>query len=179
MTVSSPPVSALLLLAELPPTVRAAADRWRAVLAPPAAGRMPAHISLFRHLPGPSAAMLVADVRRLVRANRAPMLVLQPPRLWDRALVIPVCAPELLAMRDTLADWWAPMILPNEQGTPRLHITLAAGLDRKAAEAALPEVTAGFRQAPFMGQALPVRAFLLLPHQPPGVAPLLRAVFPG
>lgn len=140
---------------------------------------MPAHLSLFRHLPGPSAALLTADLRRLTRASRAPLFALQPPRLWDRALVIPVQAPDLLALRQDLADCWAPMLLPLERGTPRLHITLAAGLDRKAAQAALSPVTDALRQAPFMGRALAIRALVLLPHQPPGAAPLLRAVFPG
>lgn len=140
---------------------------------------MPAHCTLFRHLPGPSMPRLVADLRQLVRAHRPPEVRLLPPRRYDRAIAIPLLSDGLLGIRETLAHWWAPMLLPAERAPPRLHITLASGLDAAAADAALQQARAALRKAPFMDRALVCRALHLQSHQSPGAGPLLRAAFPG
>lgn len=173
----APAATALLLLAELPPPVAAAAGRLRALLAPAAATRMPAHCTLFRHLPGPSAECLIADVRRLVRAHRAPAMRIGAPVLKERAVLLPVEAPALLELRAELVDGWAPMLLGHERGVPRLHVTLAAGLDAAAGRAALAEAVRAAAHLPFIGVPLACWALVLVPHDPAGAAPLLRAAF--
>lgn len=171
--------STLVLLAALDPGLAAAANRLRATLAPAAMPLLPAHCTLFGHLPGPSAPQLAADLRSLVRAHRAPVMRLLPPRRYDRSIAIPVQSDELSALHAILAHWWGPMLQPNERAPPRLHITLATGLDRAAAATALEQAISALRKAPFMDCPLRCRALSLQPRMSPGAAPLLRAVFPG
>lgn len=163
---------ALILCVALPDAVMERAAPFRS---PDAARRSPLHCALFRHLPGPSADQIIRDVRRLVRQVPPPVLTLAPPRITDRAVVLPLHSPELLDLRAHLAHQWQPMLLAAERAPPRLHITIASGLTRAEADALLARV----RQAGFIRRPLSTRALLLFAHGPGGWSPLLRAAFAG
>jgi hypothetical protein len=119
----------------LPDALQRQADAVRGAHAPEAAARAPAHLALFRHLPGPELGALVSTVRHALAAP-APMFRLQPPRAWDRRWVAPVEAPALDALRAELAERWHGLLAPGDHAPPRLHISLSTG---RSAPPALPE----------------------------------------
>jgi hypothetical protein len=123
----------LLLTVALPPALQAAADAQRRALDPARAARTPAHLTLFRHLPGPGLAALAADCRAL--AADAPGFTVGPAARVGEALHARVMSPALEALRDELARRWHGLLLPGDAAPPRLHISLAG---RHAAGAPLP-----------------------------------------
>jgi hypothetical protein len=113
----------LLLTVAMPAAVQRAADALRHRLDPERAARTPAHLTLFRHLPGAEAPALLADCRAL--ADRAPCFTLGPARRVDGALHAPVSSGDLLLLREALAARWHGLLMPGDAAPPRLHITLA------------------------------------------------------
>jgi hypothetical protein len=123
---AAPPAAPLILTVALPDALQRQADAVRSAHAPAAARRAPAHLTLFRHLPGPALAEIGNSLRRIV-VEPAPALVLQEPTAWDGRWVVPVRAPALDALRAELADQWHGLLAPGDHAPPRLHISLSRG----------------------------------------------------
>lgn len=134
----------LLLTVALPPALQGAAEALRGRLDPARAARTPAHLTLFRHLPGREAPALLADCRAL--ADLAPGFHVAPPRRVDGALHAPVSSPALDLLRAELAARWHGLLLPADQAPPRLHLTLASSFPKTALLP--PPLPAGPHRAP-------------------------------
>jgi len=115
----------LILTAALPPALQAAADAARSRLYPEGAARAPAHLGLFRHLPGTMADDLGHDIRALAAQMPAPMLELCPAHRKAGALMLPVQSLALDHLRADLAARWHGLLAPGDIAPPALHITLA------------------------------------------------------
>jgi hypothetical protein len=120
----------LVLTVALPAQVQRAADALRQRLDPERAARTPAHLTLFRHLPGREAPALLADCRAL--ADRAPHFTLGPARRVEGALHAPVSSEALSQLRAELAERWHGLLMPGDAAPPRLHLTLAGRQPRDA-----------------------------------------------
>lgn len=57
-------------------------------------------------------------------------------------------SPDLLAIRARMADWFAGSLSAQDQGTPRLHITVQNKVTTAAARALFAELTADFVPRP-------------------------------
>jgi len=114
---------------------------------PPERNRVPAHITLFHHLP-PSAMDEVARRLKALCAGRAPVARLAEVMLLGRGVAYRVESPELMAMRDELADAFAGLLVPQDQGRPRFHITVQNKVDRVEAQALADELGRSFRPRP-------------------------------
>lgn len=112
----------LILSAALPSALQSAADRLR-----PAgrAAHAPAHLSLFRHLPGAERAVLLREARQLMAETAAPVATLLPPVQRERRWLAPVAAPELDVLREAFARRWHGLLAPGDIAPPRLHISLS------------------------------------------------------
>jgi hypothetical protein len=138
---SGPPVAAtaqaapLILTVALPDALQRQADAIRGHSRPEAAARAPAHLTLFRHLPGLQQPALVQTLRSLV-VGPPPGLRVLPPVRWGDRWVAPVRAPDLDRLRAELADHWHGLLAPGDHAPPRLHISLSQG---RAAPPPLPE----------------------------------------
>jgi hypothetical protein len=130
------PAAPLILTAALPSALQTAADALRASLQPEAARHAPAHLTLFRHLPGPRADELLRDIRSVVAQMEGPRVTLQPPRRWDGLWASPVDSPELDDARAELAERWHGLLAPGDIAPPRLHISLGKSADPPPALAA-------------------------------------------
>ncbi len=120
-----PPAQPLVLTVALPAALQAASDAARRTLYPEGAARAPAHLGLFRHLPGPMLTALRNDLVAVVAGTAAPLATPEPVRLKNGLLMLPVRSPGLLAVRESLADRWHGLLAPGDGATPVLHITLA------------------------------------------------------
>lgn len=120
------PPAALILTAALPPALQGQACAARRLLAPEAARRSPAHVTLFRHLPGLQQGSLLNDMRTLANAA-APELRLDPPVRWEKLWVARVRSPALDDLRAELAHRWHGLLAPGDLAPPRLHLSLGPG----------------------------------------------------
>jgi hypothetical protein len=123
------------------------ADALRRAHFPPERNFLPAHITLFHHLP-PSVDDELAG--RLAALARGPA----PPARIDRLLMLGrgvafrIESPALLALRDELADAFSGLLTPQDAQRPRLHITIQNKVAPEAARALHAALTAGFRPRP-------------------------------
>lgn len=165
------PVPAPLILAvALPPAVQSRLDALRRRHYPRAIA--PAHLSLFRHLPGPQAPALVRDLKRLLAETPPPEIRIEGVLHLEGAVAAGVHSPALDALRLRLADWWAPLLLPADSALPRLHITLAAHLFAPAARTLAAQLAPQLQPARFIARSL-----LLWQHDAAGWSPLVRLAF--
>jgi hypothetical protein len=118
--------SVLILTVALPDALQRQACAFRRQLAPEAARRAPAHVSLFRHLPGLQQDSLVGDMRT-VAATPAPLLRLEPPVRWGGLWVARLRSAGLDSLRADLADRWHGLLSPGDLAPPRLHLSLGPG----------------------------------------------------
>jgi hypothetical protein len=134
-----------LVLALWPDTVQTQLDALRRAHYPPLRNHHPAHCTLFHAVPGMVAAELVDRIAR-VTAQTPP-----PPARIDRVLdldsgtALGVFSPDLVAMREALADHFHGLLTGGDAVPARLHITLQNKVDRPAARALQRALAASWR----------------------------------
>ncbi len=123
------------------------ADGMRRAHFPPERNHIPAHISLFHHLPPAR----LDELMRLLRGFAA----LSPPRarlgqvmMLGRGVAYRVESEELLAMRAEVAEAFRHDLVPQDQGNPRLHITVQNKVEPAVAKALHAELSAQFDPRP-------------------------------
>jgi 2'-5' RNA ligase len=145
----------LILTLALHPDDQARFDRLRTLHFPPDRNLVPAHVTLFHHLPG---AELDA-----IQALLAAEAVLVPPfpveasglRFLGRGVAYELRAPELLAIRARLARAWQAWLTPQDAQGFRPHVTIQNKAQPEAARALRDAMQAGF--APFAVRAVGLR----------------------
>ena len=145
--VSTAPIAPIVVTALMGAADFGWAEGLRRAHFPPERNRVPAHITLFHHLP-PSAMDEVARRLKALCARRAPVARLAEVMLLGRGVAFRVESPELMAMRDELADAFAGLLVPQDQGRPRFHITVQNKVDRVEAQALADELGRSFRPRP-------------------------------
>lgn len=116
---------------------------------PPERNQLPAHITLFHHLPPRCLGELQSALAELARRKR-------PPARIDRLLPLGqgvafhVHSPDLLMMREDLADRFAALLTPQDAGRPRLHITIQNKVTANVARTTLGLLEQDFRPRPLV-----------------------------
>jgi 2'-5' RNA ligase len=123
------------------------ADGLRRAHFPPERNFVPAHITLFHHLP-PSVAEELRDQLKAECRGRAPVARLSGLRHLGRGVAYQVDSPELAAIRERLADHFAGLLTPQDMAPWRPHITVQNKVEPKAAKALLTALEAGFAPRP-------------------------------
>ncbi len=108
---------------------------------------VPAHVSLFHHLPPARFGELDRLIRELTRGT-VPAAMLEPPRSLGRGVAFDVRSPELLAVREEIAERFGSDLIPQDRSRPRLHITVQNKVDADTAHATLRELSDGFAARP-------------------------------
>jgi 2'-5' RNA ligase len=120
-------------------------DALRRAHYPPARNHVPAHLTLFHHLPGLQAPALVDDLRAEARADAAPAVRLAGLVSLGRGVAIRVESAGLEDLRARLAGRWAPWLVPQDRAPFRPHVTIANKLAPAAARALLEALRHDFR----------------------------------
>ena len=120
------------------------ADGLRRAHFPPDRNVIPAHLTLFHHLP-PSALDEVAMRLKRICAGPQPVARLVDVMLLGRGVAFRVESAGLLAMRDELADAFAGLLTPQDQAQPRLHITVQNKVAPEEAKALAATLRRDFR----------------------------------
>jgi hypothetical protein len=123
-------------------------DGLRQAHFPPERNQLSAHLTLFHHLP-PS---LEPELRqRLVAATRdvaAPAATAAAPMKLGRGVALRIDAPELVAIRQDLADAFAGLLTPQDAGGWRPHVTIQNKVEPAEAKALYDRLVTGFRARP-------------------------------
>jgi 2'-5' RNA ligase len=135
----------LILTLAFPAQVQRALDRLRRTHYPRAYNHVPAHLTLFRHLPGTQAPNLLTALRTEASATRVFPVSLGPVTRLGSAIVLTARSDTLAALHARLASRFQPLLTPQDRAPFRPHVTLANKLDdialaqaQRALEAANP-----------------------------------------
>lgn len=123
------------------------ADGLRRAHFPPERNKVPAHISLFHHLPPSLLPELSGRMKRLCAAP-PPLAMINGVMLLGRGVAFDLRSDGLLAVRDELADAFTGLLTPQDQARPRLHITVQNKVEPPVARALADHLNAGFRPRP-------------------------------
>ena len=131
---------------------------------------VPAHISLFHHLPGSAGQNVVATLGSVCSTTAPFDVVVSGVMGLGRGTAYRITADSALHAR--LASAWRPMLTRQDSQPWHPHVTLQNKVEPGEARALQMQLLAGF--TPFGGQANAVRLWRYLggPWEPAGVFPL-------
>lgn len=147
VSVNAPAFAPIIVTALLGPEDFAWADGLRRAHFPVERNQVPAHITLFHHLP-PSA---LDPLKRLLAAEaRAPQPAARMTRLLSlgQGVALGVESPGLSAVRAHVADALQGLLMPQDQAAWRPHLTIQNKVAPSAARALLLAMRADFRPRP-------------------------------
>jgi 2'-5' RNA ligase len=134
----------LILTALFEPETQARFQRLRDSHFPPERNIVPAHLTLFHHLPGGEIDAVrgrLSQIGRLAPPPRADVVGL---RSLGKGVAFTIRAPELEAVRAELADAWATLLIPQDRQGWRPHVTVQNKARPDEARALLTALEAGF-----------------------------------
>ena len=120
-------------------------DALRRAHFPPERNFIPAHITLFHHLPGTRAAEIAADVKDEARHHLAMEVRAVRLHMMGRGVSYVLESRELADFRTRLAERWAADLVPQDRQGWRPHVTVQNKVAPEAAEALHREMSAGFQ----------------------------------
>lgn len=141
---AAPPTAPIILTALMGAADFAWADGLRRAHFPPERNHIPAHISLFHHLP-PARLDELMRLLRTLAAEAPPRARLAGVMMLGRGVAYRVESDELLRMHERIAETFRHDLIPQDQGRPRLHITVQNKVEPDAAKALHAELAARFQ----------------------------------
>lgn len=141
--------SPLIVTARLGPADQRHFDALRAAHFPPERNYLSAHLTLFHHLP-PARADELLRLLKILATQPVPVAQLSDVYSLGRGVAYRVESPGLLAQREQVAEWFAPDLIAQDRGRPRLHITVQNKVEPAAARALLAELRADFVPRPLI-----------------------------
>lgn len=123
-------------------------DRLRTAHFPPDRNLLPAHLTLFHHLPPGVLAELKRRLTTETRGAPAPTARVAGLMNLGRGVAIRIESPALEAIRNRLADAFAPLLTPQDAAGWRPHVTVQNKVAPAEARATLSALQADFRPRP-------------------------------
>ena len=123
-------------------------DRLRERWFPPARNQLAAHLTLFHHLPPSALAELKHRLSQETRGVPAPRATAAGLMSLGGGVAIRIEAPDLLAVRASIADAFRGMLTPQDAAGWRPHVTVQNKVSAAEAKAALAEIERDFRPTP-------------------------------
>lgn len=140
----------LILTLALHPDDQARFERLRRLHFPPDRNLIPAHVTLFHHLPGPEIAA-IGDAVATHCTIPAFTAAVSGLRFLGRGVAFALESPELTALRAGLAREWDGWLTPQDRQGYRPHVTIQNKASPEAARALHADLQAAF--APFAVRA--------------------------
>lgn len=138
----------LIVTAQMGKADQAWADAMRQAHFPPERNFLPAHITLFHHLPPQHEGEIRHRLALAARENAPPEATLKALMPLGRGVAFEVQSPELLAIRlDLVADFHG-LLVPQDMGTPKLHITIQNKVEPAMAKSLLAQLSTTFHPRP-------------------------------
>ncbi len=119
-------------------------DALRRAHFPPALNKIPAHLTLFHHLPGDQADKVVDVVAEAVRSIPPFTIAVPGLRKLGRGVALSMTSPELDGVRGAIAARFADGLIPQDRQSFRPHVTIQNKVDPKVAATLYDRLTADF-----------------------------------
>jgi hypothetical protein len=147
---SPPPVRAagavpIIVTATMGAADQLAFNNLRAAYYPHERNHVAAHITLFHQLPPSCLDELDRLIRRIAADTPPPPASLREIYSLGEGVAFRIDSPDLLAVRTRIAEHFTGMLTMQDQGTPRLHITVQNKVAPAEARALLADLAADFR----------------------------------
>lgn len=120
-------------------------NNLRAAHFPPDRNHLAAHITLFHQLPPSCLDELDRLIRRIAADTPPPVASLREIYSLGGGVAFRIDSPDLIEIRERIADHFTGMLTAQDQGQPRLHITVQNKVAPSEARALLAELVADFR----------------------------------
>jgi 2'-5' RNA ligase len=114
----------LVLTLEMDGESFAAFDALRRAHYAPERNRVPAHVTLFHHLPAAHLREIKSHLRSVAAAERPIAVAIAGPKAIAHGVAVFLDAPHLHALRERLADEWEPWLEARDQARFRPHVTI-------------------------------------------------------
>ncbi len=144
----------IIITADMGKTDQAWANGLRRAHYPAERNYIDAHITLFHHLPPSHLPEIKSRLAGLVKDYPAPAAYLSDVVLLGKAVAFRIDSPELLAMRDELADSFRGLLIPQDQAPPKLHVTVQNKVAPPVAKALHAQLLGSFHPRPLAISAL-------------------------
>lgn len=127
---------------------------------------VPAHLTLFHHLPGGERDAIVDRLKAVARGSRAPLVEVAGVRSLGRGVAYDLRSPGLEELRAELAHAWQTLLIPQDQQGFRPHVTVQNKVEPRVAKALLAELAASFQPWSFRVDGLLLWRYLDGPWEP-------------
>ena len=168
-TVDAPPPIIVTLAMEDAAQARFQALRDRHF--PLALNRVPAHLTLFHHLPGERADEVEATIRDLCAARGAFDVEVTEPRSIGRGVMLRCASEPLTDLRAAIADAFAADLTKQDQQGWQPHVTVQNKVTGEVAKQTLAEIERGFEPWSFRAEGLRLWDFVGGPWRERAVLP--------
>ncbi|AWB24169.1 2'-5' RNA ligase family protein [Methylobacterium currus] len=165
------PQDPLILTLELDEAAFAEFDGQRRRYFPPALNRIPAHVTLFHHLPGEEERGIVETLAAEVRAEGPLPVKVASLRFIGRGVAYALESPRLSSLRGRLAAGFAPWLTPQDRQGYRPHVTVQNKVAPEEARALHRELGAAFVPREITGTGLLLWRYLGGPWEARGRFP--------
>jgi 2'-5' RNA ligase len=132
---------------------------------------IPAHLTLFHHLPGHDPDAIAADLAASLRTRTPVRLQATGLRFLGRGVAYAFEAPELISLRNDLAARWAAFLTPQDRQPFRPHVTVQNKADPDEARRLKQRLEAEFQPFDVIGEELLLWRYLGGPWEPLGDFP--------
>ncbi len=119
-----------------------------------------AHVTLFHQLPGHCEGEIVERTRGLAREFACPDARLSEVMRMGNGVAFRIHSPGLLTIRAMMADGLHGLLTAQDQGTPRLHITVQNKVEAATARALHAALSATFMPRPLAITGLALHRYL-------------------
>ncbi|TFF25589.1 2'-5' RNA ligase family protein [Jiella endophytica] len=138
---------------------------------PPERNVIPAHLTLFHHLPGEKAPEIAATLREAARQTAQIPLTVTGLRFLGRGTAFEIAGPPLAALRRDLATCWQADLTPQDAQGFRPHVTIQNKMPADEARATYEALRAAFMPFEATGTGLLLWHYRGGPWEPAGTFP--------
>jgi len=132
---------------------------------------IPAHLTLFHHLPGFDSAAIASDLAATLGARTPVVLHATGLRFLGRGVAYAFNAPDLTLLRNDLAARWGALLTPQDRQPFRPHITVQNKADPDEARRLKQRLETEFQSFDVVGEGLLLWRYLGGPWEPLGDFP--------
>lgn len=158
--------SPIILTAEMGDADQAWADRLRSQHFPPERNFLSAHITLFHHLPPSHLPEIKALAATLAGEHPPPPAHLSEVMMLGRGVAYRLVSPMLDELRAEMAEAFHGLLTPQDQATPRFHITIQNKVEPVVAKALHRQLAADFQPRPLSITAIGAHYYRGGPWEP-------------
>lgn len=140
---------------------------------PPARNLIPAHLTLFHHLPGDAMDSVAATLAGVTAGQPAFSLRTSGPRFLGRGVAFAFDTPDLGDLRKRLAAGWSAWLTPQDRQGFRPHVTIQNKVPANEARALFDRLGAAFQPFDVRAEGLLLWRYLGGPWEAAGEFPFL------